>query len=168
MTMEEGANYLRENYGLQEDILSIIQGINETVSDFYQNEVTLKGGARELINYYKANDIPMTIATSSDIGIIEKALNRVGIRDDMQAIFTCSEIGVGKDKPDIYNAAAAYMKIDVKDIYVFEDALHAIKTAKKAGFHTVGVYDKTSYKVQEQIKEIADIYIRSLDEMPRE
>lgn len=167
MTMEEGAEYLKQNYGLQEDIPSIVKGINETVSDFYQNEVTLKVGAKELIAYYKANGIPMTIATSSDLKVIEKALKRVGILDDMQAIFTCSEIGVGKDKPDIYYTAAAYMKTNIEDTYVFEDALHAIKTAKEAGFHTIGVYDRMSDKVQEQIKQIADIYVRSLDEIPR-
>lgn len=167
MTMEEGAEYLKQNYGLQEGIQEIIHGINDTVLDFYENEVTLKSGVSELITYYKGKKIPITIATSSDREVIEKALSHVGILDDIQAIFTCSEIGVGKDKPDVYYAAADYMGIKASDIYVFEDALHAIKTAKEAGFLTVGVYDKTSDKVQEQIKEMADIYVRSLDEMPR-
>jgi beta-phosphoglucomutase-like phosphatase (HAD superfamily) len=42
---------------------------------------------------------------------------------------------------------------------VFEDALYAIETAKKAGFVTVGVYDDASRKEQGKIKEQADIYL---------
>lgn len=34
---------------------------------------------------------------------------------------------------------------------MFEDALYAIKTAKAAGFYTVGLYDETSRNDQEAI-----------------
>ena len=44
-----------------------------------------------------------------------------------------------------------------------EDALHAIETAKKAGFSTVAVYDKAN-KEQEKIRETADIYLKSFNE----
>ena len=46
-----------------------------------------------------------------------------------------------------------------KNTLVFEDALYAIETAKKAGFVTVGVYDDASRKEQGKIKEQADIYL---------
>ena len=46
-------------------------------------------------------------------------------------------------------------------MYVFEDALYAIRTAKLAGYHTVGVYDEESKEDQEMIREEADIYMES-------
>jgi beta-phosphoglucomutase-like phosphatase (HAD superfamily) len=43
--------------------------------------------------------------------------------------------------------------------WVFEDALHALWTAKNAGFKTVGIYDATSEDRQEDIKKISDVYM---------
>lgn len=48
-----------------------------------------------------------------------------------------------------------------EELYVFEDALYAIQTAKLAGYHTVGVYDEESKEDQEMIREEADIYMES-------
>ncbi|NLL76339.1 MAG: HAD family phosphatase, partial [Clostridiales bacterium] len=65
--------------------------------------------------------------------------------------------------PDIYLAAAEYMGTLPKDTWVFEDALHAIKTAKDAGFRTVGVYDASGMENLEEIKFISDVYLKELD-----
>ena len=43
---------------------------------------------------------------------------------------------------------------------VFEDALHALKTAQKAGFVTVGVYDAYSEEKQPEMKASAQLYLR--------
>ena len=51
-----------------------------------------------------------------------------------------------------------------EELYVFEDALYAIQTAKLAGYHTVGVYDEESKEDQEMIREEADIYMESFKE----
>lgn len=52
-----------------------------------------------------------------------------------------------------------------RDTVVFEDALHAIQTAKNAGFRVAAVYDPSAEADQEEIRRIADYYIRSFDEM---
>ena len=44
----------------------------------------------------------------------------------------------------------------------FEDVLHAVQTAKKAGFKTVGIYDTSSEKDWETIKKTADIFLEDL------
>ena len=41
---------------------------------------------------------------------------------------------------------------------------HAIQTAKAAGFRVAGVYDPSSEENQEQIRSIADYYIRSYED----
>lgn len=51
-----------------------------------------------------------------------------------------------------------------EELYVFEDALYAIRTAKLAGYHTIGVYDEESKEDQEMIREEADIYMESFKE----
>ena len=44
MTMMKGAEYMQEHYGLELSAKEIIDGINETVRDFYANKVEPKSG----------------------------------------------------------------------------------------------------------------------------
>ena len=44
-----------------------------------------------------------------------------------------------------------------KDTAVYEDALYAAETAKKAGFYVVGVYDENSCKTAEEKKRLEDV-----------
>ena len=77
---------------------------------------------------------------------------------------TCSDIGKGKTEPDIYLAAAKDIGSKPSETVVFEDALHAIVTAKNAGFITVGIYDSYNQD-EEKIRKIADFYYKNWDEV---
>lgn len=163
MSMAEGAEFLRNKYRLDMDICEIIDGINHTIEDFYYYQVQLKKGAEQFLKDMKQAGIKITAATCSDRQIVDRALKRLNVINYFDRIFTCSEIGSGKVKPDIYLVAAEYMGTRSKDTWVFEDALHAIKTAKNAGFKTAGVYDASSIGNMEEIKRTCDIYLCELD-----
>ena len=45
---------------------------------------------------------------------------------------------------------------------VFEDSLYALKTAKAAGFYTIGVYDADGETDQAGLQRAADLYVRDL------
>jgi len=162
MSMTEGAEFLKDRYHLNMNRDDIIAGINRTIEDFYFYRVQLKEGAQQFLKGMKQAGIKMTVATSSDRQVVERALERLNIINFFERIFTCTEIGAGKAQPDIYLAAARYMGTLPKDTWVFEDALYAIKTAKKAGFKTVGVYDASSAENLDEIKEISHIYFEKL------
>ena len=159
MSLEEGADYLIENYGLKQKPEEIIAGLNREVQDFYGRKVPLKEGVRGYLQEFRDRKIPMAIATSGDRANAEAALKRLKVLSYFRAVFTCSEIGSSKSHPDIYYAAALQLDTDPSDTWVFEDALHAIRTAKKAGFRTAGVYDRASGRDLAQIRDTADIYL---------
>ena len=159
MSLEEGADYLIENYGLKQTPGEIIAGLNREVQDFYGRKVPLKEGVRGYLQEFRDRKIPMAIATSGDRANAEAALKRLKVLSYFRAVFTCSEIGSSKSQPDIYYAAALQLDTDPSDTWVFEDALHAIRTAKKAGFRTAGVYDRASDRDLAQIRDTADIYL---------
>ncbi|HIV42497.1 MAG TPA: HAD family phosphatase [Candidatus Mediterraneibacter guildfordensis] len=159
MSLEEGADYLIENYGLKQTPGEIIAGLNREVQDFYGRKVPLKEGVRRYLEEFRDRKIPMAIATSGDRANAEAALKRLKVLSYFRAVFTCSEIGSSKSHPDIYYAAALQLDADPSDTWVFEDALHAIRTAKKAGFRTAGVYDRASGRDLAQIRDTADIYL---------
>lgn len=158
MTVEEAACYMKETYHLRQSTDQIIEGILDTVRDFYYYEAPLKPGVQEFLEKMKQSEIPMVIATSSEKDHIEAAFQRLGIAHYFGRIFTCSEVGVGKSQPLVYQKAAEYLGTKPGETCVFEDVLHAIQTAKKAGFYTVAVYDRFSGEDQEEIKKTADLY----------
>ena len=159
MSLEEGADYLISRYGLQTTREEIVEDLTREVRDFYAEKVPLKEGVRQFLYELNEKKIPMVIATSGDRKNAEAALKRLKVLNYFQAVFTCSEIGSGKNQPDIYLAAALQLDTEPSDTWVFEDAFHAIRTAKSAGFKTAAVYDSSNDKDLAQIWNTADIYL---------
>lgn len=164
MSMTEGAEFLKERYHLDMNVDAIIAGINRTIEDFYAYQVQLKEGVAQFLKEMDQAGIKMVVATSCDRQVFERALARLMVLDYFDRIFTSTEIGSSKDKPDIYLAAAEYMGTLPEDTWVFEDALYAIQTAKEAGFRTVGVFDAASLESLDGIKRISDFYLEKLDD----
>lgn len=164
MSLPEGAEYLKKRYEISQTSEEILQGVLAVVRDFYFYEAMPKEGVAELLKRFKDKNIKMAIATSSNKEHIEVAMKRLGLRDYFEVICTCEEAGAGKTKPDVYNMAAKAIGTLPEETYIFEDSLFAIKTAKKAGYRVVGVYDSFSEKEQEEIKEYSDIYCINLED----
>ncbi len=165
MSMEQGADYLKEHYKLKRSTASILNGIQDMLRDFYYYEVPAKPGAKELMEFLKEKGMRITAATSSPRSHIEKALTRNKLLRYVEVIYTTGEIGISKHSPDIYNKAASYMKLAPAEVLVLEDSLYALKTAKEAGYKTAGVYDKDGETDQAGVEATGDIYIRNLSEL---
>ncbi|MBE7069782.1 MAG: HAD family phosphatase [Ruminococcaceae bacterium] len=166
MSMEQGAAYLNEHYNLQKTDAEVHAGLSQMLEDFYFDEVLPKSGAKELLEFVEAKGIKLTAATSSPRIHVEKALERNGMLKFFEKIFTNSEVGASKHSPEIYNMAAAFMGTKPSETLVFEDSLYALKTAKNAGFNTVGVCDLKGETDQEGVKNTGDHYVLELNECP--
>ena len=79
-------------------------------------------------------------------------------------LFTTAEVGVSKHEPTIYLLAAEALHAAPAETLVFEDSLYALKTAKAAGFYTIGVYDADGETDQAGLQMAADLYVRDLHE----
>ena len=164
MSMEQGAEYLNEHYGLNKSVKETVEGIGRMLEDYYFYEVLLKPGAKEVLEFLKSKSIKMAAATSSPRMHIEKALSRNGLLGYIDKIYTTSEVGVSKHSPDIYNLAADFLKTKSEETLVFEDSLYALKTAKEAGYVAVGVYDEKGESNQAELENQADLYLKKLDD----
>ena len=162
LSLYQSACYFRKEYDLPLLEEQIMSGINKTIEHFYINEVMPKLYVTEFLEKMKQKGIPMCIATASDRYQIEAALSRCGMSHYFEAIFTCSEVGCGKDEPVIFRKAMEYFNSDRSSSIIFEDALHAIKTAKNDGFTVVSVFDN-SEKRQDEVRAISDCYIRDFE-----
>ncbi len=167
MSMEQGAEYLKDHYSIDSSADEIVTGLKNMLRDFYYDEVGAKPGAKELLQAISGYGIRITAATSSPRGHIERALERNGLLGYIEKMFTNAEIGKSKHFPDIYNAAAQHMGTAAAETCVFEDSLYALKTAAGAGYRTVGVYDSKGEPDQKGLRESADVYITDLNQAVR-
>ena len=165
MSMEQGAEYLKEHYHLLRSSAKILNGISDMLKKFYYNEVLAKEGARELMSFFKEKAIPMVAATSSPRSHVERALGRNEMLGFLDKIFTTGEVGVSKHSSKIYDIAAEHLGFNPSEILVFEDSLYALKTAKEAEYFAIGVYDEGGEKNQDGMYDTADIYLEKLSEI---
>lgn len=162
MSLDEGAVYMKETYHLQQSREKILTGVLQVVEDFYYNKAPLKEGAADFVRSLADRGIPMVIASSSKKEHIAAALKRLGIEHHFRKIFTCNEVGIGKHNPKIFLEAAAFLGSAPEDIWVMEDGLYAMKTAKAAGFHVLGVYDQPSSSDWDEIQKTASLAMKEL------
>ena len=161
-TLEQAAEYYRENYGVTLSVGEIVDGVNEMVAEIYRTKVALKKGVLEFLRDLRSKGVKMCVATVTDRPIVEDVLVSLGIRDFFVEILTCAEVGYNKETPHIYRAALGVLETKKDETVVFEDALHALMTAKNDGFPGAAVYDKHELR-QTEMKENSDYYITNYE-----
>ncbi|MBE6032641.1 MAG: HAD family phosphatase [Clostridiales bacterium] len=165
LTLEESAAYFQKEYGINKTVPEILAGANDLLRDAYGHTVPLKPGAKDLLKKMKQHGIPMCIATATDQELAEMALRRLGVIDYFQFILTCRTGEMSKRKPYIFYELPKMLGTDPEGTWVFEDALHAAKSAKTAGLNVLAVYDASSKRNEEELRELADVYVESLEEL---
>ena len=156
MTLPEAVEYLRRTYGLSQTGQEITHGVNAMMERFYLREVPVKEGIPALLDALNDRGLAMMVASVTDRSLVETVLRRHGLLERFAGVITTDEVGKGKQEPDIYLQAAERLGCAPGEVLVFEDALHALRTAKKAGFPVVGVFDEASREVWEEIRAVSD------------
>lgn len=131
----------------------------------YLNDVTLKDGVIEFLEYLKANKIKTGIATSNSPFLLQAALEGTGINTYFDSITTTSEVSNGKSHPDVYLLSAKKLNVSPEECIVFEDILEAVKGAKLGNMKVIAVNDKSSEYQKNDLINIADKYITSYKEL---
>ena len=158
MSLLQSAQYIREKYDIPLSVEDIMYGVNRTVEDFYFHMVEPKPGVIDFLEELHRRNIRMCIATATDRYQVEAALQRCKMRHFFSEIFTCTEVGSGKDRPDIFRKAMEHLQTDRSNTAVVEDAYHAAHTAKQNSFKVVGVYDSHESR-QQELLQIADVFL---------
>lgn len=158
MLFSDACTFLYEKYGFGESADDLLLGGEDYMRNFYEQKVFAKPGVIEFLEKLKDDGVKMCIASATQPGLISVALEHTGLKKYFSKVISCTDVGAGKDKPDVFLAAAEYLGENVSDVCVFEDSLVALETAAKAGFKTVGIYDKYNFG-HDKMKEFVDEFI---------
>ena len=166
LTPQGRAQYCKETYGLSQSVDELLAMAGARMAEFYRSEVQLKPGVQKFLSLLKMEGVWMYVATNTDRRLVELVLKKTGLEPYFRGIVTCAEAGAGKrESAEVYEKAMRRLRSNKKDTVIFEDALHAIRTAKAAGFRVCGVYDPSAEADQEAIRAESDYYICSFEEM---
>ena len=150
---------MHKNYGIGKDEQEIVDFCFDVFRWYYSEIVELKPGVRELLEHLRTKGIKMCIASAAEGEMIRLVLGRHGVLDYFEGIVSCSQVGAGKDQPDVFLAAEKFLDTPREQTWVFEDSLLAIQSAKSVGFPVVGIYDPCSFG-QERAAMLCDEYIK--------
>ncbi|HIX64897.1 MAG TPA: HAD family phosphatase [Candidatus Anaerotruncus excrementipullorum] len=144
MDMPTTARYLKERFTLPETPEQLAQQIDGMAEDAYLHRLPLKAGVRAYLEALRAQGVRMCVATATDRPLVEGALERLGVLGWFDFVLTCTEVGVGKQRPDIYLLALERLGTPREATVVFEDSPHALRTAQSAGLRTAAVYEPSA------------------------
>lgn len=139
------------------DATAYIGRVLEEVRICGEKKLELKTGVVEILEFFKAENIPMAVASAAPVNVIEKNLTRTNLRGFFKVLTGGDMISNGKPAPDIFLFAAKELNLEPRDCYIFEDSLNGIRAAAASGGVAIMIPDQV--QPTEEIKKIcAAIY----------
>lgn len=163
--LAQAAKFTKEQYHIEESEQEIMDEWHQMSIDMYRNDVELKEGAIEILEFFKKRNIPMAIATANDDTLYLPCIERLDIGKYFSYIADVNSIKEGKQSAKIYEYLANKMSAKKENVLVIEDMPTCIKTAHESGFITVAVYDNASKNYEQEKIENSDLYIKGLNEL---
>ena len=135
--------------------------IKEIMGAHYESDVTVRPGVRELLEDLKKNGARMVIATLTPRPLVDICLERFGLGEYFEAYYTPEEYPEGKRETRIFLDIMKHFGASAEDIWLFEDSLYSVRTAKSLGMHVVVTEEETQKHNQEKLLALADAYFKN-------
>ena len=166
MPFVEGIRYIKKAYTLNLAEERIREQLQEMIAGAYRDEIALKAGAKEYLQFLKERGIPCILATAGDASLATAALKRLGVWEEFQDILVCEHFKTTKMEAKIYLLAMERLGLsEPEEVLVCEDVFHAIKSAKQAGFQVCGILDEANREDWEKIQKMADFTAKGFYEL---
>lgn len=164
MNLQQGAEYTKARFSLSDTHEAIIAEWHEMALHAYAETIPLKPGAAQILRKLSAQGIRLALATASDPAYYIPALRRCGVLD-LFDVCVHARPGLYKGSAAFYLHCAAELDVCPEECVVFEDVYTGIRSAKEAGMYAVAVADPHSAARQAEIKELADRFLDSFEDL---
>jgi HAD superfamily hydrolase (TIGR01509 family) len=140
--------------------------------DLIASELVLKPGAGDLVETLAFYGVRLSVASGSRFESIEACLERFGLRNHFEQLFSATTTARKKPYPDIYHLAMDQMSLSPANTVAIEDSPAGLRAAVAAGLkcvvcpdHFVG-YDPIEYDgAALLVSSLFDLDIASLDQV---
>ena len=159
------AKYYNEKLGLDMKAEEIVERMKLYAYDEYAYRIKEKSNVKQTLEILKSRGASLHILTASPHAVLDVCLERLQMLDLFTNVWSCDDFGTTKANPEIYKAAAEKIGKQIGEILFLDDNYNADKTAAEAGMKVCGVYDLSSEDFAEEIKRVADYYIKDFSEL---
>lgn len=144
MNLDASLKYLKDYYKLEESFEELMRDFSRTVEDFYRNKVETKEGCLEILKYFKDQGIKVVIGTSTAAHFANIVIKKYGIDKFIDGLYTADSVGHLKAEEEFYTSIAEELGEMPEDVFLVDDSYLALRTGKRAGLKTIGIYDENS------------------------
>ena len=163
MSSTEWSRFLHETAGVPDSPRAINDAVVRRMLAAYAEHLPLIDGAVEAVERL-ADAYTLGMASSSNRPLIDAVLHAAGLTGQFAATVSSEEVVRGKPAPDVYLEAARRLGVDPKDCAAVEDSHGGIRSAKAAAMRVIAI-PNPSYPPDEESLALADVVLRSLDEL---
>ena len=131
----------------------------------YHNTIPAKAFVAEKLQQLKKNGHNLNVLTASPHAVLDKCLERVGLYDLFDNVWSCEDFATSKADPQIYVRAAKRLGKRAEECMFVDDNVGAVSTARQAGMIAVGIYDDSSKDLVAEMTAASHIYIYDFSEL---
>ncbi len=147
------------DFSLEKTMNEIVDEVGRLVTENAQ----LMPGVIESLEYFKEKNIPIALASSSPLRLINRLIAFYGIEKYFVIVRSAEFEKRGKPHPDVFLTTAAALNVAPESCLVFEDSYNGVLAAKAAGMKCVAV-PAPEHHAQERF-DVADWKWKSLREI---
>lgn len=166
LSFEAMCQYIADEIAKDMTYEEVVKHFNAIIYTAYKDDLVAKPGNLEILKKLKDEGFSMSVASSTSFKYLEMALKRLGIFDYFDFFATPDLLDMKKSDSDYWQYSIKKHGVDPSDCVLFDDALYAIKAAKKEGIMTVGLEDfPWNEREWDYIKEEADMTLEKISDM---
>lgn len=117
-------------------------------------------GLEHIFNFFISRKYKIGLASSSPMSLIDVVLDKLGVRNYINAVCSAANLPLGKPHPQVYLDCAAALNSQTHECICFEDSFNGLIAAKAAGMKCVVIPAK--HDIMKPKFTAADLKISSL------
>ena len=143
----------------------LVAKMNEYALDDYAHRILAKSNVIEVLKELKRRGASLNVLTASPHSALDPCLQRLGIFELFDNVWSCDDFGTTKADTQIYVRAAEKMGAQVREVLFLDDNPEACRTARAAGMPVCAVFDETSAIYREEMARENDYYAVTLAQL---
>ena len=164
MSMVESAEYFQQALDLDKTPEEIVLEMGDLMDRHYQEDIQLRAGVKDFLEGMRAEGVPMCVLTLTPAPLAYACLDRLGVAEYFAFILCSDDVGIGKERPEIFAQTAWEFGVYPMETIVFEDSHYAARAAKQAGCTVVGIFEQTHEEHWPMMQRICDETVMDWEE----
>ncbi len=159
------AKYFQEHFGMKRSVEELIADMDEYAYPKYAYAITAKAGVLESLTAWKKKGYSLSVLTASPHRMLDVCLRRNGLYELFDFVWSCEDFQTTKSDIRIYERVAEKLTTTTENCVFFDDNIHALTVAKKAGMQTVGGHDVSAADAEQEVRALCDDYVYDFREL---